>query len=288
MVDGKQVLCAVPVDVQLQTRLLGATAQAETAVFSQPQGAGKPDFGAVTCIVADGNGVRYAMAPIHVLSPYPQADGRGINDGAVNVYRVKSKQQRPPDAAPFLRSTRFGGRLAPEPVRSFDVQLARILDPARLQQAFVGIDLSPEQPCVNSIVELGDLLKDGRCMEILVPNNHPDHLGTLRPAPQATLSLVDGDHIIWYRFAQKAMAALHKVLELQLAVGDRTGGGDSGSPVVIPGEDSNYRFVGMHIAGNPEQRTSYVIPAWKLFNGLEYADVGGSLPPGGIDLALPF
>ena len=279
---------SIPVDVQLQDRLLSATAQADTAVFARSSQSGRADFGTVTCVVVDGAGTRYAMAPIHVLSPYPVSNGRGISAAAApNVFRVASAAS-PPDSAPFLRSTVFGGRLAPEPLRSFDVQLAAIADRHRLSAAFSGVNLSRDMPYVGSIVELGNLLRDGRRMEILVPNNHPDHLGTLRTPPQATLSLVDTDQTIWYQFSSQQQPVLHNVLELQLVAGDSTNAGDSGSAVVIPGDDSSYRFVGMHIAGNKSRRTSFVIPAWKLLNGLEYASVGGAMPPGGLDLAASF
>jgi hypothetical protein len=283
LVDGRQAICAVPTDVQEHSRLLNAAAQAETAVYSLPIPPLRADFGALACMVADQDGTAYALAPIHVLSPYPAANGSGIATTKVIQFRV-TNNALPPDLTHCVEATSFGGRLAPHPKKSFDVQLAKVTDRGRLRKAFAGFPLSPSQPFVTGETELAQLMQDGTQLEILAPANHPRRLGMPPVSVLAKLSLKLAPHTLWYRFnTGDQQAVLHNVIELQIESGSATMGGDSGCPVVIELDDG-YAFVGMHIAGDVTARTSFVIPAWELLDANSYAKVGGTLPSGGLTL----
>ena len=287
LVNGKQVLCAVPTDVQRQERLLSACAQSDAGIFSVPPAPGASDFGAACCIVRDEHSRRYVVAPIHVLSPHPANDGRGIAVTPASVFR-SAAGHAPHQTPRFLKATSFGGRLVPESRRSFDVQLASVTDEAQLALAFAGIKLSPTQPFAASLAELGDLIKGGETLRILVPNNNPNRTtGSFQPPLRATLSLTEEDYPISYFFGNNSTRTrvLHSTLQLHTEPGATTINGDSGCPVVVELSDGAV-FVGMHIAGDPKAGTSYVIPAWDLLNGFRYADVGGTLP-GALTLVSP-
>ena len=71
----------------------------------------------------------------------------------------------------------------------------------------------------------------------------------------------------------------HRLLIMfRLLSGQRTEGGDSGSPIVMRAPGGRFTLVGMHIAGGIEGGFpySYAIPAWLLFNRAQYSQ----LPPG--------
>ncbi len=286
LVNGVQLMCAVPTDVQRQERLLGARAQSDAGIFSVPATPGASDFGAACCIVRDDNGARYVIAPIHVLSPHPADDGRGIATKPAAVFRLATAQA-PHDVKPFLKATRFGGRLVPGSQRSFDVQLATVLDEPRAALAFSGIALSATQPFAADLDALGELIADGTTLRILVPNNNPNRGGGFQPALRATLSLTQEDHPIDYFFGSNPTPTRvqHSTIELHIEPGATTLPGDSGCPVVVQADDGLV-FIGMHIAGNPSAGTSHVIPAWDLLNGFRYSDVGGTLP-GALTLVSP-
>jgi len=279
-VDGRDQLVAVPCDVQPQERVLGGRAQLAAAVATD-DGAGHSEQGSLTCAVRAG-GRSYALSAIHVLSPQPLDGGplrapvavrRLVADGAAS------------EAQSCARSKAFGGRLARWPVRSFDAQLAEIADGKRLKAALAGLLLSAQRPWVRSIADLGDRLADGRLLELLVPANHPARGGGGVVSLSASLDMSDEDRVLDYVFADGEGQVLHQALKLQLRFGEATLPGDSGCPVIVRNDGGEApSLVGMHIAGNPQERTSFVIPAWRLFDVDSYLGVDGELPDGGLKL----
>lgn len=281
-IDGKRQLCAVPTDVQLQDRLLDVTAQAQNGIYAQSPD-GTAGYGAIACVVKDDNDSQYAVSAIHVLSP-----SLAIRDGGVqkdgNDFLTTSTSRPPPGAA-YLQASPYGGRLIPAPGLSFDVQLAEVVNNETLRAALSGLVISQEKPYVESESELHELLADGRRMLILVPENHPAHLGSPRPFPEATLSGGESKRMVSYEFNTigQSMAA-QMAIELQIQIGAATEEGDSGCPVVIPVEQANFALVGMHVGGNSFRRTSTVIPAWRFLDPFAFEDVQGTLPPGALRL----
>lgn len=287
LIGGQLAICAVPTDVQHESRFLGAIAQAATAVHSVPPG-GLDDWGALACIVQGDGGERYAIAPAHVLSPYPPLNGQGIAEENAKQFRV-IHASAPTDTVPCLEGTGYGGRLVPFPASSFDVQFARVTDSGRVSDAFAGIRWSSEHPSAVDLQDLFALMQNGVLLEILVPSNHKDRLGKADDVVLlADISTYCEDCPLTYVFGSPGTSklVLHSVLELQLEPGPTTLSGDSGSPVGLPVDDG-YVFVGMHIAGNFEAGTALVIPAWELFNHARYVSVGGDMPPGPMNLLNP-
>ena len=279
--DGRRVMCAVPCDVQRQDRLLDVRAQSPSAVLATPPGQ-KGEFGSLACIAEDPAGHRYALAPIHVLTPRPDPFSGAPEVGA-RIWRVMNKAQRPPDSAVCARATVFGGSLCPTAEQCFDVQLARISDPARVAQALAGLNLSPTQPMVNNEEELFALLENHHAF-IVVPENHPKFSGKRAPI-EIKKSL--HEHLVFpsYTFSGEQDSNVpHMALELALLDDQRTVPGDSGCPVVLELEQNVNCLIGMHIAASETSGNAYVIPAWRLFETGEYLSVQGRLPPGGIDL----
>ena len=287
MVGSRLVICAVPTDVQQESRFLDARAQAATAIHSVSTD-GVVDWGALACVVRGDDGEPFVMAPAHVLSPYPPLNGRGIAEESAKQFRVL-RAEIPTDPAACLESTVHGGRLAPYPATSFDVQFAKVTDLDRVREAFSGIRWSAQHPFATDLQDLFALMQNGVLLEILVPSNHKDRLSSTDAVVLlADVSTYCENCPLTYVFESpgKSKLVLHSVLELQLEHGHTTMGGDSGSPVVVPVEDGHV-FVGMHIAGNIEACTAWVIPAWELFDPARYASVDGSMPPGAISLFNP-
>lgn len=285
-IDGVKTLCAVPTDVQLQDRLLDVKAQCLNAIYVEPPG-GQGSFGALACLVQGEDATLYALSAIHVLSPALNPLGSGLSDQA-QAFGVQS-QANPPEGVAYLKATGFGGRLVAGPTPSFDVQWAAVLNGGRgrLKTALADLDLSAHMPIVESAASLVDLLKDGRRMLILVPANHHRFLDSPRMFPQATFSTDESEK--WLDYEQDAgatMRVVHSAIELQIQAGERTESGDSGCPVVVPLDGGGFALVGMHIAGHAGFRTSFVVPAWQLFNPFAYFDVGGTLPDGVVRIRL--
>lgn len=277
-IDGRDQVVAVPTDVQVQARLLRAKAQAAPLSGVRADSVdGRFALGAVTWPVTVG-GKRYALAPIHVLSPRPDLDGSGLRAGAQVAARTV------PGAAAgqaVVRATAFGGRVLPGQAASLDAQLAALLSPAGLAALFGGLRLSAARPWVQTEQELNALLADGWALEIHAPANNDR-----RPQPallplQAERSLVLQDLLLGYDFADGSRRHItHAVLELQVRFGDRTYPGDSGCPVLLRDANDQCTLAGMHIAGDASQGTSYTVPAWQLMDPLRYAAVGGNMPAG--------
>ncbi|MDD2179979.1 hypothetical protein OIN59_21280 [Acidovorax sp. D2M1] len=287
MVGGRLLICAVPTDVQQESRFLDARAQAATAIHSVST-KGVADWGALACVVQGDDGDAFAIAPAHVLSPYPPLNGRGIAEENAKQFRVV-RAEIPTDTVPCLEGTVHGGRLAPYPATSFDVQFAKVTDLQRVSEAFSGIRWSVQHPFAVDLPDLFALMQNGVLLEIMVPSNHKDRLSDAEPVVLfADVSTYCENCPLTYVFESpgKSKLVLHSVLELQLELGHATLGGDSGSPVVVPVNDG-YVFVGMHIAGNIEACTAWVIPAWELFDPARYASVDGSMPSGAISLFNP-
>lgn len=278
-IDGQEQVVAVPSDVQTQVRMLRARSQALTTI--EVQGGGRWGRGSMTWAVSMG-GKRYGIAPIHVLSPWPDLDGVGRRSGA----EASLQQQDNLDINnPMTRSTAYGGRLVAGAAKSFDAQLADITQPAAFTALFGGLQLAPNRPWIQTEMELDALLADGRSLEIFAPadNGKRPKISTL--PLQAVRSLVEQELSLGYDFADgKRRDIIHTVLELQVRFGDRTYPGDSGSPVLLRDANDQFSLVGMHIAGDGTKGTAYVVPVWRLMDPQSYASVGGSLPAGPIKL----
>lgn len=274
-VDGREQVVAVPTDVQREKRLLGGRAQADTAFAVGAQAA----RGSLTWGFVPAGGTAMVVAPLHVLSPRPTLDGVGLRSG--ELAKALNPAGNSSIGTASLKGTQFGGRVVPDNTRSFDVQLAEVLDVQRVRSAFGALRLSTRLPWVRSEAELDQLLAAGRPLEIHVPGNNPRRQNSGQPPLLAERSLVEQDLRLEYDFADGSRHnILHRVLELQVRFGQTTLRGDSGCPVLLPNDDDDPTFVGMHIAGNEAAFTSYIVPAWRILGPGAYEEVGGSMPPG--------
>lgn len=285
-VDGQRVLCAVPTDVQSQERLLDVRAQALNGIYAQAN-TGYAEYGAITCVVQDDNDRLYAISALHVLSPSPAIHDGGLIELGTEFFTTSTAM--PPLGDAYLQASAFGGRLVRAPGESLDVQLAEVLNLETLRNALAGLRLSKDKPYVESESELHEMLADGRRLLVLVPENHPRYLGDPRQFPEATLSGGETGRMIHYNFAGAGTVySFQNCIELQIQPNAATEAGDSGSPVVIPFDDTSYSLVGMHIAGDSARRTSTVIPAWRFLNPFSYEDVQGVVPSGALRLCTVF
>jgi len=282
--DGDRRLCAIPTDVQQERRLLNVRAQARNAVLANDAAAGCLEYGAIAFAVADDAGELYAVSAMHVLSPSRQVAGSGIHDRALESVVVGLEGSAPGPAV--LKSTLFGGRLVAGPDLSMDVQLAKVLDRRGLHDVLKGIQLSADRPFVESDADLVGLLEDGRRILVLVPENHPRHLGQSRSIPRATHSTGEALFHIAFSFAGVGVEkTVQRAIELQFEEGsEATEAGDSGSPVVVLLDDGDFALVGMHIGSNVEGRTAIVVPIWQILDPLTFDEVGGQLPAGSLTL----
>lgn len=262
-------LYAVPTDVQLAARHVGARAQAHGAV---KVGDEVPKFvlpGTLTCGVrlrgaATGES-RFAMSAMHVLSPVPQqTEARG---GADFTAIAKPGQDRG-------STVPWGGHIDTDVGDGFDVQLAEVHDRAWFNDAFASLKLSAQQPFVAA-PDLFDDLAATRSFRIVVHEDQPNALPGPRGAVQAQFSKFVGPEwrvIYDVRRGGKAtpVGISHAEL-LVLAVHADSAppvSGDSGSAVVCQMEDGTLTLVGMYIARGPvgAERDAYVLPAWQLFD----------------------
>lgn len=274
-VEGAVQAVAVPTDVQGQRRLLAGRSQADTSFSVGAQGA----RGSVAWTIVPDGGEPLVVSALHVLSPAPQLDGMGLRAGtSAQALNATGSATVGPNA---LRASGFGGRVVPGPARSFDVQLAEVLDSKRVRAAFDGLRLSPQLPWVRSEIELDRLLALGHRLEIHVPGNNPRRQNPGQVPLLAERSLVEQDLNLNYDFADGSRRPiLHRVIELQVRFGEKTLPGDSGCPVLVASDDKPPSFAGMHIAGDEIRGTSYIIPAWHIIGPGAYEDVGGQMPPG--------
>ena len=279
-IDGRDEVVAVPTDVQPQSRMLRATSQSLTGAHSEHPD-GRWARGAMTWAVSIG-GKKYAIAPIHVLSPRPALDGIGRRAGA--EVSLQGAHDSPAGAA-MLQSLIFGGRVVPGSEPSFDAQLAKILRPAEFSALFGGLRISSTRPWIRDESELNGLLAQGRSLEIVPPFNNDDLPKDSMLPLQAVRTIAEHEMPLRYDFAGGSHQHInHSVLELQVRFGERTYSGDSGSPVLLRDENDELSLVGMHIAGDTASGTSYIIPIWRLINPASYTAVGGVIPQGIIEL----
>lgn len=280
-IDGEDRPVAVPTDVQAQDRLLGGRAQAVTAVRTESAD-GRWSFGVMAWALTVG-AKRFALAPIHVLSPLPSLDGVGRRKGSKSGDPSFGSNEQ----STLVQGADFGGRLVPGSELSFDVQLADITDASAFSRLFGGLRLSAARPWVRSESELDTLLADGRSLEIHAPLNNAKRRPTDgQPPLSAVRSMSEQEVQLTYDFSDGSRRNIaHRVLELQVRFGDRTVPGDSGCPVLLPNDNDDPTLVGMHIAGNSARSVSFMIPAWRILSPQSYSEVHGALPSGPIKLA---
>ncbi|MBQ0942249.1 hypothetical protein KAK07_02750 [Ideonella sp. 4Y16] len=279
-IDGQEQPVAVPTDVQDESRLLGGVAQGSLSVLSENSD-GVRSRGALAWVLKVGS-QRYALAPIHVLSPLPALDGVGRAPGAPTRPRKDSSQT-------VARAADLGGYLRAGNQRSFDVQLAEVLRPNALSALFGGRQLSASRPYVRNEPELDALLAQGGQLIIAAPRDNPLRgdssllpLSAERSIHSHTLLLP-----LSYDFANGVVDVIHhQVMELQVRFGERTLAGDSGCAVLLRNDDDDPTLVGMHIAGNVDRGVSFVIPIWDILDPARYSEGPGALPNGPVSLVL--
>jgi hypothetical protein len=278
-IEGRLQPVAVPTDVQSQQRLLGARAQALSAVRVEDANAGFWSRGSLSWVLQVGT-ARYAMAPIHVLTPRPDNNSVGRRPDGLAIPTVG------PGSAALARGKDFGGRITSGPGNSLDIQLAAIESPAAFRQLFGALQLSAARPWVKSEHELDTRLAEGAQLEIHAPRNNEHRDSSVTLPLSAERSLKEHAVQLQYDFRDGSSRFItHNALELQVRFGDCTFPGDSGCPVLLVNDNDFPSFAGMHIAGNTVAGTSYVIPAWRIVDRDCYAAAGGSLPAG--DLKIP-
>ena len=267
--EGVRQLVAVPTDVQLETRFLGARSQSARALYVDTV---DELFGTLTCAVEfSGPGQplpqRYALSALHVFTPAPALDAARPVEGAEVSAMTPSV---PPALPPVLaRSLPLGGRLRSQGRISFDVQLAKVPSWPKLAPLLADMPLSAHKACLLSIDEF-DAMPPGQRFEFLVPDNHPDANFKARPVMLARfLNFMPPAFAIDYEVkvgnALREEPVHHwQLLKLELLLGRETLPGDSGSPVVAWNSDGSCTLVGMHIAGAGSW--AYAIPSRRLFD----------------------
>jgi len=272
-IEGQRVLVAIPTDVQDASAYAGARSEARRAVYLATE---ERTFGTLTCVVAQqgggagGQARRWAMAPLHVLSPWPELQADGPTPGA-EASRLAAGV--PPALPPTVgRGTSRGGRLRDDGGLSFDVQLAEIPGAAALaavRDQLADMPLSPQRPWLKQIEDF-EALPPGQTFTLLLPDNHPDfHFKPRATALARFEGFMPTAFSIEYevrRAGQPGHARIHhfELLKFALLKKPGTRGGDSGSPVVLFDDQGLCTLVGMHIAGDGD--FSYAIPAWQLFD----------------------
>ncbi len=281
-VQGSRRLCAVPTDVQTVDALADARAHGNTSVAVYETVGGTPlvAVGTLAWPITVGDKGPFVIAPLHVLSPWPDLTTGGRR-AASNVNTRNSAGLALADP-PALQSQNWGGCLVPFGKESFDAQLAAVLRPDLVRNALAGLRLSKSRPLANDTGEVA-VLSATAGLFVLVADNHPDLSGAARGRLRADYSASPGINIpLEYDVADGAIERVSHALLLQLDLrfDNRTRPGDSGAAVVSPSADGD-TLVGMHIAGGVTTSRSYVLPAWQIFNRLFY----DRLPPGEIKLA---
>lgn len=288
--EGRErTLYAVPTDVQPAQWFLGSIARTASCVRLDDPVAAFRLPGTLTCGVrlrgataAAGSG--FALSAMHVLSPAPEQVGPagGTAFSAIGT-----------DATVRGRSAAWGGHLDPVQGTGFDAQLAQVSDPAWFTGAFAGMVLSAHRPYVASAHGFDDLAATMR-FQVLAPSNHPSHVGLPRPPMLAQFTAMVHEELPLIYEVRRA-GKLDRVfirhpelIRLQVLEGcPAPESGDSGSPVVSWWPDGSVVLVGMFIAsgGTPQTaRMAYVLPAWHLFDPLNWS----GLPVGTLALTPRF
>jgi len=281
-------LYAVPTDVQLAQRHMGAKAHAAAAVkVADPE----PAFvlpGSLTCGVrlrgAPSKESRFALSAMHVLSPVPQQT-QAVGGAGFTAIAAPG--------GPRGVSTAWGGYLDADLGEGFDVQLAAVSDRRWFNQAFAPLKLSRLRPYVAG-PDLFDELAATKAFRILVHEGQPNAAPGPRQLVQAQFARTVGPEwrvVYDVRWNGKAtpVGLAHAEL-LVLAVHEDCPppvSGDSGSAVVCDAGDGCVTLVGMYIARGPAgaERDAYVLPAWQLFDPVNWF---GRLPAGTVAIAPSF
>lgn len=271
-VDGRRQLCAVPTDVQHSDPLAQVRDQALTAVQVPVAGTAAQATGTLAWPLLVG-GRLSVLAPLHVMSPLPNLKQGGRRDGAQG-HALNAQGQ--PLTGTMFTTLDEGGQLLPWPTPSFDAQLARVDDEARLRVAFQGLRISINRPILRNAAEVLQASTSAG-LQILVPDNRPGAGGRSRALDAAYSRNITAETPLIYRVSSglEAFVAHQLLIELQIKLGNRTFEGDSGSAVVTPAENGTFTLAGMHIAGS-DAGLSFMLPAWQLFDPLFYE----SLPDG--------
>jgi len=262
---GEARLVALPTDVQAQDRFTRIQAQAASGFTVQ--GPAGQEFGVAACVVESGS-ARYALAPLHVMTPQSAAPMAGL--------ALRQPLLAAGSAAP-LQSTAHGGRLVDDAQLCFDVQWAKVKQLAAVKKALGPQRWSASQPWQRGPDSLLQHIEAGRPMFLLLPDNHPQ-MATPRGPVELVLSQEESVIDIDYLIAGQLRALPQRVMELQLPPGQGSLPGDSGSPVVLALGAEGLSLVGMHVAGSTQDGTSYVIPAWRLLDPAYHADMQASTP----------
>ena len=284
-VAGRREICAVPTDVQKEARFHKVTVHSMAGLYAEDD----PyfEYGSAMCAVRlESNGVAriYLMSCRHVLSPRMEVGKPGVAASA-SLSRIVSSD--PDQPGPSIgRSAKLGGAVYRDGTPSFDVQLAQMDDLQWMPAALSELKLSAVRPFLASRQAL-DAVTATHNLLILVPKNHPNWLNRQRPPVVARVSsYMPASFPLTYDVRVNGQETTTEVyhwqlVELQPLGSGRTERGDSGSPVVVTSPDGGYTLVGMHMAGDEGTGFAYMIPAWQLFDVVNYwkLPAGSSLRP---------
>lgn len=262
-------LYAVPTDVQLAARHIGARTQAHGAirVTDDEQRFALP--GTLTCGVRLRGAAMaescFALSAMHVLSPVPkQTDAQG----GANYTAIS--------AADDIKgvSAGWGGHIDADLGDGFDAQLTEIRDRRWFNAAFAPLKLSARQPFVAA-PDLFDELAPTHSFWIVVHEHQPNAPPGARGVVQAQFSKIVGPawpviYDVWHGGKATPVGIAHPELLVLAVQADCAPpvNGDSGAAVVCATDDGRVTLVGMYIAQGPPgaERDAYVLPAWQLFD----------------------
>ena len=285
--ESARCVYAVPTDVQLATRHVGARTQTNAAVNVADE---VPKFvlpGTLTCGVrlrgAAVDESCFAISAMHVLTPVPrQADA----EGGADFRAIAAPESARGVTAPW------GGHIDADQGDGFDAQLAEVRDRAWFNTAFVPLELSAKQPFVAA-PDLFDELAATRSFRIVVHEAQPNASPGPRGLVLAQFSKVVGpEWQVIYDVRSQGKATPVGVSHAELLVlsvhpdSAPPVSGDSGAAVVSETDDGALTLVGMYIARGPAgaERDAYVLPAWQLFDPANWRH----LPPGTVALQPTF
>jgi hypothetical protein len=290
-IDGQRLICAVPTDVQPMSRFHSATSQSEGGIYAD-----EPDFGeygSVTVAVevkSNDTSRLYLLSCQHVLSPQVEVGTGSMSAGAHVIPVVSSdpllRGQPTASAGSVGRSVAIGGEIRADGSPSFDVQFAAVTNRSWLKTALKDLNLSSQTPFVTSRSTLDQIALHNN-FELLVPENHPRWLGKHRsPVIAAFSAYIPPSFGISYDARingnrRKILVHHWTLVELRVLGTSAPERGDSGSPVVAYFSDGTATLVGMHIAASDDDVHTYLIPAWQLFDRVNYwrLPAGASLRP---------
>lgn len=279
-VAGVRHLFAVPTDVQLAKTFLDGRAYGSSAV--RVDDPARPDFGTLTCAVhltrADaGPPETMVLSAMHVFTPFAEVQA------GPSTTPAKVRPAPHPDNPAIGSTTMLRGRLAwSDPGSadhnfSFDAQLAAVGQVPWLRQQLVDMPLSAAAPWVDGPETLDRLNAQGCNFLLHAADNHPDHGPVQIGLTHLTtdLSAIPLEYTLRASgigqsadpLAPLATVVIYhwELLQFDVAGPDAPQPGDSGAPVLARLPDGSLTLVGMFVAGTPEFRKAYVLPAWQLF-----------------------